>query len=85
MLTGASSTLLNLQTLYYWLGQVGEIVNQMRAFINLGALFFKVALIAMGQPIFWGYVIMTFALVAVWFRILQMLYRRAPLMLELFI
>ncbi|MBN1995654.1 MAG: zf-HC2 domain-containing protein [Anaerolineae bacterium] len=78
ILIGARATMLNVQTLYYFLGELGGVVNQIRAFINLGGLFFKVALLAMSQPLFWGYVIVTMLLTATWFRVMQLLYRRAP-------
>jgi hypothetical protein len=85
ILLGAGSTWLTWPTLYYWLGEAGGFVNQIRALINLGGLFFKVAFIAMSQPLFWGFVVVTIALTTTWVRVLQLLYRRAPIRAMLFI
>ncbi|MBN1219810.1 MAG: zf-HC2 domain-containing protein [Anaerolineae bacterium] len=84
ILMGLSSAWLNWPTLYYLLGELGGIVNQMRALINLSGLFFTVAFMAMREPLFWGYVAVTIVLAATWVRVMQLLYRRAPLPAMLF-
>ncbi len=39
----------------------------------------------MRQPVFWGLVLMAIALSGLWVRLMQQIYRRAPIMIELFI
>jgi hypothetical protein len=79
------TTLLDMRTFYEWLGTLGEIVNQLRAFINLGGLLFKVAFIIISQPLFWVYVAATLGLIWLWVRVIKLAYRRAPLTIEIFV
>jgi len=73
-----------LPTFYYYLGRLGETVNELRAVVNLGSLFLKAAFMTMQEPMFWGFVIVALAMVATWVRVMQMIYRRSPLITALF-
>ncbi len=73
-----------LPTFYTYLGRLGALVNETRAVVNLSALFFKVSLMMMQEPVFWGFVAVTLALVALWIRIVQMIYRRTPMATAMF-
>jgi hypothetical protein len=84
-LIGTGTTLLDMRTFYEWLGTLGEIVNQIRAYINLGGLFFKIAFIIMSQPLFWVYVVVAIGLIWLWVRVIQLAYRRTPLTIEIFV
>lgn len=68
-----------LPTFYTYLGRLGGAVNELRAVVNLGSLFLKASVMTMQEPMFWGFVVLTLALVATWARVMQMIYRRAPL------
>jgi hypothetical protein len=82
---GTGTALLDMQTFYEWLGTLGEIVNQIRVYINLGGLLFKVAFIIISQPLFWVYVVVTIGLSWLWVRVIQLAYRRTPLTIEIFV
>jgi hypothetical protein len=84
-LIGTGTALLNVQTFYEWLGTLGEIVNQLRAFVNLGGLLFKVAFIVISQPLFWVYVAVTIGLIWLWVRVIQMAYRRTSITVGLLV
>jgi hypothetical protein len=84
-LISISTVLLDTRALYEWLGMLGGIVNQIRAYINLSGLFLKVAFITMSQPLFWLYVAVTLGLTWLWVRVIQMVYRRAPVNVELLV
>ena len=73
-----------LPTFYYYLGQLGETVNSIRAIVNLGGLFLKASFMTMQEPMFWGFVIIALAMVVTWVRVMQMIYRRSPLTTALF-
>ena len=84
-LIGTGTTLLDMRTFYECLGTLGEIVNQIRAYINLGGLFFKIAFIIMSQPLFWVYVVVAIGLIWLWVRVIQLAYQRTPLTIEIFV
>ena len=66
------------------LGRLGEAVNELRAVVNLGSLFVKASIMTMQEPMFWGFVVLTLALIATWARVMQMIYRRSPLATAMF-
>ena len=82
-LIGTGIVLPDLRLVYEWLGVVGGIVNQIRAYLNLGGAVFKFILFAMSQPLFWGYVVVAVALTGSWLRVMHMLYRRTPVTVAL--
>jgi predicted anti-sigma-YlaC factor YlaD len=73
-----------LPAFYTYLGRLGETVNSIRAIVNLGSLFLKASFMIMQEPMFWGSVIVALAMVATWARVMQMIYRRSPLVTALF-
>jgi predicted anti-sigma-YlaC factor YlaD len=73
-----------LPTLYYYLGQLGEMVNETRAMVNLGALLLKATLMTMQEPMFWGFAAVALATIATWVRVMQVIYRRMPLSTAIF-
>jgi hypothetical protein len=84
-LMGAGSNLLQVSTLFYGLGLVAEAADTARLYLGLADLSLRVALLTMRQPVFWGLVLMAIALGGLWVRLMQQIYRRAPMMIELFI
>ncbi len=84
-LINASGTLFELGTIYYGLGILGTTVNDIRAVVNLLGMGVKVALLIMSQPLFWVYVLMAIGLTALWVRVMQSVYRRAPIGIQIFI
>lgn len=84
-LMGAGSNLLHVSTLFYGLALLGETVDQLDFYLNIAGLGLKIALLIMRQPVFWGLVVVAFALGGLWVRLMQQIYRRAPAMIELFI
>jgi hypothetical protein len=84
-LVGAGSNLLQVTTLFYGLGLVGEAIDKAELFLNLAGLGIRVALLTMRQPLFWGAVLVAVALAGLWVRLMRQIYRRAPAMVELFI
>ena len=79
------SNLLQVSTLFYGLGLVAETADTARLYLGLADLGLRVALLTMRQPVFWGLVLMAIALGGLWVRLMQQIYRRAPMMIELFI
>lgn len=73
-----------LSTFYYYLGRMGGVVNEARAVVNLGSLFIKASVMTMQEPIFWGLITLTLALVVTWARVMQMIYRRMPIATAIF-
>lgn len=84
-LIGAGSNLLQVTTLFYGLGLLGETIDKAELFLNLAGLGVRVALLTMRQPLFWGVVLVAIALAGLWLRLMRQIYRRAPAMVELFI
>ncbi len=64
------ATIIDMQIFYYWLGWVGQTVNQVRALIELGDVFLKIGLIAVSQPAFWVIVPVAGLLTWLWLRLL---------------
>jgi predicted anti-sigma-YlaC factor YlaD len=73
-----------LPSFYYYLGQLGTMVNDARAFINLGGLFLKASVMTMQEPMFWGFIAITLAMAITWVRVMQILYRRIPMATAIF-
>jgi len=84
-LVGAGSNLLQVTTLFYGLGLLGETIDKAELFLSLVGLGVRVALLTMRQPLFWGVVLVAIALAGLWVRLMQQIYRRAPAIVELFI
>jgi predicted anti-sigma-YlaC factor YlaD len=84
MVFAAQGTDWLLPTFYTYLGRLGGTVNELRAVVNLGSLFLKASIMTMQEPMFWGFVVLTLALMATWARVMQMIYRRSPLATAIF-
>jgi predicted anti-sigma-YlaC factor YlaD len=84
-LINASGTLFEMGTIYYGLGILGTTVNDIRAIVNLLGMGVKVALLIMSQPLFWIYVLIAIGLTALWVRVMQSVYRRTPIGIQIFI
>lgn len=65
------STLIDMRLLYYWLGTLGETINQARALLEAIGLFLRVVLIAASQPVFWISLPIAGALAWLWVRLLK--------------
>jgi predicted anti-sigma-YlaC factor YlaD len=81
-LVSAGSALLDVDLFYQ--GVIGFIdsADQLRFFVNLGALFLKASFITMQQPLFWGCLLVAVLMTGLWARALQMLYRRETVTAE---
>lgn len=84
-LVGASSNLIDLSAVYYGLALLGATVNDLRALANFAGIGLKVALLTMLQPLFWLYLFVAIGLGALWVRLMQGLYRRAEIPVQLFV
>jgi anti-sigma factor RsiW len=84
-LVGASSNLIDLSAIYYGLAFLGATVNDIRALANFAGIGLKVALLTMLQPLFWVFVLVAIGLAALWVRLMQGLYRRAQIPVQLFV
>ena len=84
-LLNTGGTLLEISTVFYGLGILGETVKETRAVVNLLGMGFKVALLIMSQPVFWVCVLAAIGLTALWVSFMQSLYRRAPVGIQIFI
>ena len=82
---GAGSNLVDLSLIYYGLSFLGTTVNEIRALVNLAGIGFKVALLTMSHPLFWIYVLVAIGLAALWVVLMQALYRRAQIPVQLFV
>jgi len=71
--------------LYPWLAALIESANNLWTFINLGILFAKTCLIIFSQPLFWVCVLVAIALAGLWVRMMQLIYRRSPINVELLV
>lgn len=86
LLLGLNPNSLNLWLVYYWLGTLGEVVNQARACVNIGSALAWVIFITMKQPFFWGYVAVALMMTGLWAWIMRLTYQRhMPVTLQLFI
>jgi hypothetical protein len=65
------STLLNVNLLYYGLGELGSWVSQIRILVNLGEVGLKVLLLALRQPLFWVSLPALLVLAWLWVRLLR--------------
>jgi len=64
------ATIIDMQIFYYWLGMLGQTINQARALIELGGVFLKISLIAISYPAFWVTIPVTGVLAWLWLRLL---------------
>ena len=83
-LINSGGLLIDPGTVYYSLGILGGLVNDIRAAVNLGGMGLKVAWLIMGQPLFWIYVLVAIGLTGLWAGLMQSLYRRASITTQLF-
>lgn len=77
--------LLDADLLYRWLITFIESVAGLRLFLRLSAIFLRASYATMGQPIFWGYVVIALGLVWLWVRSIQKLARRAFVQVDLLV
>jgi hypothetical protein len=77
-LVGVWQNWLDINTVYYGLGFLGTMANNMLTLVNLVRLVLKVALLTMSQPIFWGFVAVAIALTVTWIHFMRQIYRREP-------
>lgn len=81
--TGVS--MLGVPALYGWLAGFIETTNTMGVWLSLASTFLKVCLRTMSQPLFWGVVTLALGMSWVWLRLLQKIYRRTVVTVELLI
>ncbi len=84
-LMNTNGALVELGPIYYSLANLGGLVNNVRAMVNLLGIGVKVAWLTMTQPLFWIYVLLTMGLTGLWVRLMQSLYRRVPLTVQFFV
>ena len=84
-LISSGGTLIELGPIFYSLASLGELVNNVRAMVNLLGMGLRVAWLTMTQPLFWVYILLAIGLTALWVRLMQSLYRQAPLTTQLFV
>ncbi len=82
-LLGLTVSMLDVGLLYQVLVRFIESVANIQHFFNLGSLFLKAGFITMGEPLFWGMVIVTMAMVSLWVRVMQTLARRTAVSIEM--
>ena len=75
-LLSVSASVLDAGLYYQGLAAFIETVDNLRVFLNLGALFLKTSFITMGQPVFWGCILIALGMTWLWVRALQNLSRR---------
>lgn len=72
------STLMNVNLLYYGLGELGGWVSQLRVLVNLGGVGLKVLVITMRQPLFWVSIPAVAGLSWLWVWLLKLPARQFP-------
>ncbi len=82
-LLSAGASMLDVGLYYQALAALIETVDKLRVFINLGALYLKVSLITMGQPIFWACILIALSMTWLWVRTLKNLPQRATANIQL--
>lgn len=64
------AAIIDMELAYYWLGQLGQLVNQARALIELGDVLLKIGLLAVSYPAFWVTIPLTGVIAWLWLRLL---------------
>jgi hypothetical protein len=82
-LVSAGAGLVDVDTLYRGLARLIESANTVGVWLNLVALFIKVSLITMSQPLFWVSTLMAVGMVWLWLRLLKFLNRQSLATIEL--
>jgi hypothetical protein len=78
-------SILGVPALYGWLAGFIEVTNTMGVWLNLAGTFLRACLITMSQPLFWGGVALALGMTWLWLRLLQKIYQRTVVTVELLI
>ncbi len=84
-LVTVSASVLDVGILYQLVVRVIDSLSGLYVLFNLGTLFLKAGFLTVGQPLFWGMVVVAMTMVGLWMRVLQVLARRTGMTLGLMI
>lgn len=84
-MVSAGVSMLGVPALYGWLAGFIETTNTLGVWFSLAGTFLKVCLRMMSQPLFWGVVALALGMIWVWLHLLQKIYRRTVVTVELLI
>lgn len=84
-MVSAGVSMLGVPALYGWLAGFVEVTNTLGVWLNLAGTFLRACLKTMSQPLFWGGVFLALGMSWVWLRLLQKIYQRTVVTVELLI